>query len=310
MPLDPELRNILERISAIEEVDFEVMEAAQFRQLVDSADLSMRSEEISIKEIRDLNIQANGRGIKGRLYADSPESDSIIVFFHGGGFVFGNIETHDSICRIIARYSGSKVLSVDYGLAPENKFPAAVNDAYAAYVWTLDNAEKLGVRKDRVGLSGDSAGGNLCAVISVMARDNGREMPRIQTLYYPVVAADTASKSHREFSRGYFLTGTMSAWFMKQYMNSEADLINPHFSVLNTEDLSRLPETLVFTAEFDPLRDQGETFVSRLKESGNRATGIRALGMVHGFISFFEFSSSARNFLIMGSKLMGEFLNK
>lgn len=280
----------------------------EFRDFNDNSSVALNREEIKIAEVRNLNIPVDGGNIKARLYSNN-ETEALVIYFHGGGFVFGNIDTHDPVCRFLARESGCKVLSVDYRLAPEYRFPTAVNDAYGAYFWALENSNQLGISKERICIAGDSAGSNLCAVLSVKARDNGVRVPRMQLLFYPVVAADTASKSQREFSDGYFLTGAMSAWFMKQYMNSPVDLISPDFAVLNAGNLSGLPETIIFTAEYDPLRDQGETFLSKLRSSGTQATGIRALGMIHGFVSFFGISRSARNYLLMASGLVGEILS-
>lgn len=310
MPLDPDFKELLVQVSALQNLDLESMGAAQFRDLMDTADVSMHNEEIQIQKVEDLQIPVDGASLRCRLYADDESADSLIIYFHGGGFVFGNIDTHDSVCRLISINSGCKVLSVDYRLAPEHKFPTAVNDAFSAYLWVLENTDKLGVSVNRIGIAGDSAGANLCAVLSMRLRDGKKQMPRMQLLFYPVVTADTASISQREFSEGYFLTGTLSAWFMKQYMNSMSDLASPFFSVLNSGNFSGFPETLIFTAEFDPLRDQGETFLSKLRANGTNATGIRALGMIHGFVSFFEFSGAARNYIIMASKLVGENIRK
>lgn len=308
MPLDPDFRELLEQVAVLQDMDLGKMAAAQFREIMDTADISMHSEEIGIREVKELKIPVNEVPLRARLYSDDEDSDSLILYFHGGGFVFGNIDTHDSVCRLLAKNSGCKVLSVDYRLAPEHKFPTAVNDAFSAYLWVLENTSELGVNAERIGIAGDSAGGNLCAVLSMRARNEGKKMPRVQLLFYPVVTADTASKSQREFSDGYFLTGTLSAWFMKQYVNTMSDLADPFFSVLSAGKLSGFPETIIFTAEFDPLRDQGETFLAKLRAGGTKATGIRALGMIHGFVSFFEFSEAARNYLMMAASLVGEIL--
>lgn len=310
MPLDPDFEKLLEQISDLQNLDLEEIDAVQFRNLMDSADVSMHSEDIPIRKVDDLMIPVDGVSLRSRLYSHEESSNSLIIYFHGGGFVFGNIDTHDSVCRLIARDSGCKVLSIEYRLAPEHKFPTAVKDAFSAYEWVLQNTEMLGVDRERIGIAGDSAGGNICAVLSIMLRDGNKKSPRLQLLFYPVVTADITFPSQRELSEGYFLTGTLSAWFMRQYMKTPADLSSPYFSVLDADRLSGLPETIIFTAEFDPLRDQGEAFIARLKASGTSATGIRALGMIHGFVSFFEFSRSARNYLLMASHIMGDALRK
>ena len=307
MPLDPDLKNLLQMMEQIGMPDISKVTPKEFRDFNDSASVALNHEEIPIAEVKDHDIPVDGGDIKARLYSGFG-SNALIIYFHGGGFVFGNLQTHDSVCRLIAKESGCNVLSVDYRLAPEHKFPTAVNDAYAAYSWVLDNCGSLGIAKGKIGLAGDSAGSNLSAVISMKARDNGLQIPKAQLLFYPVVAADISSKSHREFSDGYFLTGALSAWFMKQYMNSPSDLLNPEFAVMNSSDFSGIPETIVFTAEYDPLRDQGESFVARLRANGTNATGVRALGMIHGFASFFEISRSARNYLLMAAHAIGRIL--
>ncbi len=310
MPVDPQIKAFLDQISALNVIDLDSISPQLFRETMDTSSIALRNSKINIESVRDLKIPVSGGNISARLYTPHEKSDSLIVYFHGGGFVFGNTESYDNVCRFISINSGSRLLSVDYRLAPEHKFPTAVEDAFAAYKWVLSNTSELGTKVDKIAISGDSAGGNLCAAISILSRDNRIKLPRFQALFYPVVSPDLASKSHREFSEGLFLTAKMSSWFMKQYMGSRQDLFDPRYNILGAEDLSGLPETFVFTAEFDMLRDQGETLVSRLRESGTEATGIRALGMVHGFISFYEFSKAANNFLTLSSKLVGEALNR
>lgn len=310
MPLDPDLKKVLEQIEAAGKIDLEKVSPQEYRQLMDTANLAMKNEVIDIPEVRNLQIPVDGGSIAARMYRPSEESRTLIVYYHGGGFVFGNIDTHDSVCRLISKESGSCVLSVDYRLAPEHKFPTAVNDSYSAYIWVLENSGKLGIDPERIAVCGDSAGGNISAVVSVRARDAGNHIPRLQALIYPVLGVDVSSVSHREFSEGFLLTEESSRWFMKQYLRDPSDFMHPFFSVQTADSLSGLPETMVFTAEFDSLRDQGETFVSKLRAQGVTATGVRALGMMHGFVSLFEFSPAARDFLIMVSKLVGEKLRR
>jgi acetyl esterase len=308
MPLDPDLKNLLKMMEQIGMPDVSSVSAKEFREFNDSASVALNSEEINVSEVKDMEIPVDGAQIKARLYSDD-ESRSLIIYFHGGGFVFGNLETHDALCRLMSRESGCRVLSVDYRLAPEHKFPTAFNDAYGAYVWVLDHSDELGISRNRIALCGDSAGGNLAAAISIKARDESIQVPALQTLFYPAVGVDFVSESHREFSDGYFLTGELIEWFGQQYVRGFEDYMDPRFSVMMAEDFHGLPETIVFTGEYDPLRDQGETFVGKLKSSGVPATGIRALGMIHGFASFFEVSSSARNYVLMASALIGHKLN-
>ncbi len=308
MPLDPDLKKLLQMMEQIGLPDVSKVTPKEFREFNDSASVALNSEEIKLDEVRDIQIPVEGEKIKARLYLTG-KSNALIMYFHGGGFVFGNLDTHDALCRLIARESGCKVLSVDYRLAPEHKFPIAFSDSYDAYKWALENAGELGVEKNLIALSGDSAGGNLSAAVSMQARDQKIQMPALQALFYPVVGVDYSSQSHREFSDGYFLTGELSEWFGRQYVRGPEDFMDPRFSVQLAGNFAGFPETIVFTAEYDPLRDQGEAFVSRLRSHGVPATGIRALGMMHGFASFFEVSESARNYVIMAAKLMGQKLD-
>ncbi len=310
MPVDPQIATFLEQIAAMNDIDLDEISAQSFREAMDSSSISLSASKVEVGEMRDFEISAGGAKLKARLFVPEGGSDALIIYFHGGGFVFGSTESYDGLLRNMCRHSGCRVLSVDYRLAPEHKFPTAVNDAMAAYRWVLDNASELKVNPDKIAISGDSAGGNLCASISIICRDNGTKLPKFQALFYPVVAPDVASRSHNEFSSGLFLTGKMGNWFMKQYMNSREDMLDPRYNILGAGNLSGLPETVVFTAEYDMLRDPGETFVSLLRKQGTNATGVRALGMVHGFLSFHEFSLAARNHLIMASKLIGENLKK
>lgn len=309
MPVDPEISTFLEQISALGNIDLEQISAENFREAMDSSSISLSTNKENVGDVRDLEIPVKDGSLKARLYIPEVDSGSLVVYFHGGGFVFGNTDSYDGLLRFLCTHSGCRVLSVDYRLAPEYKFPTAVEDALAAYRWALENAAEIGADKNRIAIAGDSAGGNLCASISVICRDSGIRLPALQALFYPVVAPDVTSKSQRDFSQGLFMTGAMGSWFMKQYLNSREELMDPRYNVL-ASNLAGLPETFVFTAEYDMLRDQGETFVSQLRKQGTSATGVRALGMVHGFLSFHEFSEAAKNYLMMASKLIGANMKK
>ena len=199
--------------------------------------------------------------------------------------MLGDLETHDALCRALARDAGGVVVAVDYRLAPENRFPAAVDDAYAATVWVAENAEKLGIDAGRIAVAGDSAGGTLATVIAMRCRDAGGPRLAAQVLLNPITDMsryDTGSYS--EFANYYGLTRAGMQWFAGHYLATEEDGKNPEASPLLAEDLRRLPRALVITAEFDPLRDEGEAFARRLKEAGVDVTATRYAGVVHGFV--------------------------
>ncbi len=309
MPLDPDLKKLLQMMEQIGMPDVSKVSAKEFREFNNNASIALKKEEIEVADVRNLEIPVDGASIKARFYSNN-ESNSLIIYYHGGGFVFGNLDTHDALCRLIAKESGCKVISVDYRLAPEYRFPTAFTDSYGAYRWIIDHLDDFGVESDHIALSGDSAGGNISAAVSVRARDDKIQVPMLQTLFYPTVGLDLASESQREFSDGYYLTDELMRWFGQQYVRGPEDYLDPRFSVMMAPDFSGLPETIIFTGEYDPLRDQGETYVSRLKSQGVPATGIRALGMIHGFASFFEVSSSAKNYVVMAAGLMGRKLNR
>jgi len=209
-----------------------------------------------------------------------------MVYFHGGGWVLCDLDTHDVVCSAIARRAGASVVSVDYRLAPEHKFPAAVVDSYAATAWVAANAAQLGIDVRRISVGGDSAGGNLAAVVSLKSRDeNGPAIAR-QAMIYPVTDLSSfATASYQEFAQGYQLTKTEMEWFRDLYLPSMQDARHPHASPLLASDLRGLPAALIITAECDPLRDEGEAYAKRLEEAGVPVTCTRYPGMIHPFFS-------------------------
>ncbi|MFP3293528.1 MAG: alpha/beta hydrolase, partial [Nitrososphaeria archaeon] len=252
-----------------------------------------------VGSVADVAVRGRDGEIHARLYRPrSIERPPLVVYYHGGGFVYYSVETHDNICRRLSTLSGAAVMSVDYRLAPEHKFPAAVHDAYDAVVWAGEAAEELGVDPNAIAVAGDSAGGNLAAAVSLMARDAGRgDFIRAQVLIYPVLNMIDMSPSRFEFGEGYMLEERMDRWFVAQYLADPRDATNPYASPLLAEDLRGLPPALVVTAEYDPLRDQGEIYAHRLRAAGVPATATRYLGMTHGFIRFYPMLRAGRDAL-------------
>jgi acetyl esterase len=208
----------------------------------------------------------------------------VLVFFHGGGWVVCNVDTHDTLCRSIANAANYIVISVDYRLAPEHKFPAAVEDCFAATVWAREAADEIGADPDRVVVGGDSAGGNLATVVSLLARDQDLPLPKLQVLIYPVTDVNLETVSYQQNGEGYNLTRSMMQWFFDCYLTSEEDAADWRVSPLRANDLSGLPAALVITAEYDPLRDEGEAYAARLAEHKVPVTLTRYDGMIHPFI--------------------------
>jgi acetyl esterase len=244
--------------------------------------------------VSDLSIAGPAGAIPARHYLPAdPGSDvtgpaPLLVLYHGGGFVIGDIDTYDGLCRLICRDAGVHVVSVGYRLAPEHKAPAAVEDAFAAYRWALDHAVQLGADPARVAVGGDSAGGNLAAVVSQLARNEGVRLPALQLLIHPWTNPSGETRSHTLFADGYVLTKRDLDWFCDKYVNgAEIDTADPRVSPLLADDLSGLPPALVLTAGFDPLRDEGNAYAAALREAGT-TVDLREFGsLVHLFANFF-----------------------
>jgi acetyl esterase len=243
-----------------------------------------------VADVTELSIPGPAGTIPARLYRPTtPEADSaLLVFYHGGGFVIGDLDTHDDLCRLICRDGGITVLSVDYRLAPEHKAPAAADDAYAAFRWATDHAAELGVDADRIAVGGDSAGGNLAAVVSQRARNAGVSLPALQLLIYPAVDVCGETRSKTLFADGYFLTARDMDWFMDHYLEgATVDRTDPDVSPLLADDLSGLPPALVLTGGFDPLRDEGNRYAEALRSAGVPVDLREERSLVHAFANFF-----------------------
>jgi acetyl esterase len=236
--------------------------------------------------VRDLEIEH----MRARHYDPgnpSPPTRPLVVFFHGGGHVLGDLDTHDQCCRILCRHAGVHVLSVEYRKAPEDPFPAAAEDALAAYAWACENAERLGADPKRVGVAGDSAGGNLAAVVAGLADP----VPAVQLLIYPGLERATRRPSMDLFREGYFLTEEDIDWFFGHYAGEDPDVDDPRLNALAHEDLSHLPPTVVVTAGFDPLRDEGEWYAEQVREAGVPVLLRRFDDLSHGIVNMTGVSS-------------------
>jgi acetyl esterase len=253
---------------------------------------------VKLAEVEDRRIPGAAGEIGVRVYR--PEGRAplpALVYFHGGGWVIGSLETHDGACRELANRVGCVVVSVDYRLAPESRYPAAAEDCYAATKWVAGNAQALGVDPARIGIGGDSAGGNLTAVVALMARDRGGPALRHQLLIYPVTDADFGRPSYRENAEGYLLTTKAMEWFWGHYVPDPAQRAEPYAAPLRAKDLAGLPPAFVITAEYDPLRDEGEAYAKRLQQAGVPTRLQRYDGAIHGFFAMGLLSEVARTAL-------------
>ncbi|HEX6456081.1 MAG TPA: alpha/beta hydrolase [Solirubrobacterales bacterium] len=251
---------------------------------------------IPMQRVEELELPGPAGPIAARLFTPpgvEPPAP-LLVYFHGGGWVIGGLDTHDDPCRFLAAHSGARVLSVDYRLAPEHPFPAAAEDAFAAYAWAAVNAERLGADPARIGVGGDSAGGNLAGAVCMMARDSGAPSPAMQLLIYPVTETAGTAASRRTFAEGFLLTRGDMDWFEQRYLPPQVDRNDPRVALLEAADFSGLPPAYVATAGFDPLRDEGEELARRLREAGVPVALRRHPGLVHTFANLTAICPSAR----------------
>jgi len=285
MPLDAATRVILDQMAEAGAVDFSEITAEDFRELFRSSlgALDGAAAGEPAEDVEDLSVPGPGGPIRVRVYRPRETGPApLVVFFHGGGWVIGDIDTHDGSCRILSRRSGAVVVSVDYRLAPEHRFPAALDDCDAAVAWVAAHADELGGDAGRLGVAGDSAGGNLAAAVTLRARHRGGPALRAQALVYPAVDFTTVRPSLEANGEGYLLTADAVRWFTAQYLGDQ-DPADPFASPL-LADLGGLPPAVVATAEFDPLRDEGRAYAAALEKAGVAVRSFDFPGLVHGFM--------------------------
>lgn len=285
--LDRNVRFLLEVIESQGDPPLETLSPAEARKLSAERLKPVGGAPELVGLVENRTIPGPEGPVPIRIYTpETPAPRPALVYFHGGGWVLCDLDTHDVVCSAIARRAGAVVISVGYRLAPEHRFPAAVVDCHAATTWVAANAASLGIDPDRICVGGDSAGGNLAAVICLKNRDESGPQLALQALVYPVTdlsSFDTAS--YREFASGYQLTRPEMEWFRDNYLAKPEDARNPHASPLLANDLRGLPPALIITAECDPLRDEGEAYAKRLTAAGVEVTCTRYAGMIHPFFS-------------------------
>jgi len=284
--LDPQARALIERIAASGAPPLYTLSPSEARRAYRESRAALALAPPHVEEIRELSVLGPARALHARLYHPRPweKSPPGVVYFHGGGFTYGDIDTHDVVCRGIAQSTPCAVVSVDYRLAPENKFPAAVEDSVAATGWVAGNAAALGIDPERLVVAGDSAGGNLAAVTALAARDAGGPRIAMQVLVYPTTDFSSEAGSIARFASGYLLTRESIRWVKRTYLRDERDAEDWRASPLRASDFSGLPAAYIITAGFDPLRDEGRAYADRLAQAGVSVTHESFEGQVHGFL--------------------------
>lgn len=245
---------------------------------------------------RDTMVAGAQGLLRARIYLPpgATGAESTLVYFHGGGFVLGSVDSHDGVCRFLCRHGDVRVISVEYRLAPENPYPAAVDDAIAAFRHVATHSERFGATPGAIGIGGDSAGAAIAAVAAHVCVQEQTVAPEFSLLLYPVTDGVGGHPSRRLFRQGYFLDAEMIAWYQSHYAPDPALLIHPRMSPLRAEDFTGLPPTCVVTGGFDPFRDEGEDYANRLRRDGVAVTRLHYGGLVHGFGSFLSTDSHAR----------------
>ena len=282
--LDPQAKAVIDLVIKSGRPPYHQLSPKDARQMFRDTRPASTPPAPEIGEVKDLRAEQ----IPFRLYRPKgvPASTALpaLIFFHGGGWVIGDLETHDVLCRQLTAGAGISVVNVDYRLAPEHKFPAALDDAWAATRWVATHAVELGIDPDRLAVGGDSAGGNLAAVVALLARDHGAPSLALQVLTYPVTDVAAESPSYAEFADGFMLTRESMRWFIAHYLRGTDDALDWRVSPLRAASLAGVAPALVVTAGFDPLRDEGEAYARRLREAGVRVDTICYGGMIHGFV--------------------------
>ncbi|HVN90760.1 MAG TPA: alpha/beta hydrolase [Candidatus Binataceae bacterium] len=287
MYIDPQMKALLDMAnSAPGARPFHDMTPVEARQAAEVMFAAFRAGAKAVAKVTDMKIPGPAGEIPIRVYTPAGTGPfGCLVFFHGGGWVIGSIETHDTLCRELTVGAGVVTVSVDYRLAPEHKFPAAPEDCYAATKCAYDSAKSINVDPNRIAVGGDSAGGNLAAVVSQMARDRGGPKIAYQYLIYPATDCSDETPSQREFALdGYILSRADMEWFYGHYLNAP-DKTNPYACPGVAKNLAGLPPAFVITASIDPLRDEGETYAEALRKAGVQVKAKRYEGVCHGFLS-------------------------
>jgi len=285
--LDPQARAFLDQLASSGQPQLHEMPPEAAREAATGLTAQLGGPPEEVAEVRSLAIPGPAGTIPARLYIPAAGAKPLpaLVYYHGGGFVIGSLDGWDPVMRSLANAGGCAVVSVDYRLAPEHRFPAAVDDAYAAFEYVAQQAGALGIDPKRIAVGGDSAGGNLAAVVSILARDKGGPKIAFQLLVYPVTDQNFERSSYKKYGENHFLSLDMMRWFFGHYTSGET-IGDWRVQPLHAESLRNLPPAHIIVAECDPLHDEGEAYGERLRAEGGTVTFVRYPGMIHGFFTF------------------------
>ncbi len=314
--LDAETRALLDLMDAAVKGGrprLETLPHAVGRKAVDKMSEDGEAEPPEVAEVADGGFAGPASEIRFRRYRPLGAKAGLLptlIYYHGGGFVIGNIETHDSTCRRLANKSRCQVISIDYRLAPEHPFPAPIDDGLAAFRHIRDNAESFGADSARIAVGGDSAGGAMAAVVCQLCRDAKEQGPAFQMLIYPATDSSKESASRKALAEGYFLSGALMTWFWEAYVPDEdTDLADLRLSPLLAKDFTGLPPAFVLTAGYDPLRDEGRAYADRLIDAGVKTTYVNYPGTIHGFFSMTRFLKQGLKANDEAAAVLGAFMD-
>jgi acetyl esterase len=313
MPLDPVLEEMFKTMPQLANFQMWALTPEQARGAFKKLCQFAGPEAVPIGKVTAAEVPSETGAIKLRIYtpvAGGAEALPGIVFYHGGGFVIGDLDCYDGLCRTLANESGCRVVAVDYRLAPEHPFPAAVDDSFAALQWIEKNASSIGIDANALAVAGDSAGGNLAAVMALLAKEKGGPKIAFQLLIYPVTSLNAGTRSAQQFGAGYFLDLATVDWFRGHYVPEGTDHSDAKLSPLHAADFANLPPAYIVTAGFDPLHDEGVHYADKLKAAGVSIRHVDYPTMVHGFFSMQGWLPLAREAIAAAAQAAKEALTK
>jgi acetyl esterase len=298
--LDVEVQLILKLLALSGDPSLDMLEVADARAQIAGNAQAFAGPRIDVARVQQITVSGAAGPLDARLYVphDADERGGLLVYFHGGGFVVCDLETHDNTCRFLARESGARVLAVDYRLAPEQRFPAAFEDALAAFRFAVEQASEFGAEAARVAVGGDSAGGNLAAGVAQLSAAAEGPEPAFQLLFYPWLDLSAKRASYGLFGDGFYLTERELDWYARHYVAEAGDVLDPRCSPLRAENLNGIAPAYIATAGFDPLRDDGEEYAQRLRAAGVPVALRRHAGLIHGFANAVGLGRTGREALL------------